>query len=224
MMKGLEQWPLRFPLALQFYESFGPRLEDHEIVLLFFPRPYLGSVSFCCTPWRNQSHLSVTFRLWWAVAQGLCRLTTVQRKADWLTGTLPTHWSLFQRWLPQSVVLWVESCHRGQAFPSFWHLVPLPSPKPPWPGRAEAENPMELPDLFFPLGFPSIWSKDFSDKGSKFPYVTIWKFPNSPYLCCVYFGRSTRCPQINGGLLKGVLKRLQNWITVKVKLPACFYF
>lgn len=124
------------------------------------------------------------------------------------------------------VTAWVWSSELRAFTGESWLLTSgySPLPQPHSPGRAKAENPMELSDLFFPLGFPSIWSKDFSDKGSKFPYVTIWKFPNSPNLCCVCFGRSRRCPQISEGLLKSVLKRLQNWITVKVNLPASFYF
>lgn len=70
------------------------------------------------------------------------------------------------------------------------------SPLSPLCQQAKAENSTEGSELWFPLGFPTIWSKEFSDKGSKFPSVTIWKFPNSPYLCCVCFGKSRRCPQI----------------------------
>lgn len=73
---------------------------------------------------------------------------------------------------------------RGEASTGSWHLVALPFP--PLPGRAKEENPEELSDFCLPLRFPSIWSKDFSGKSSKFASVTIWKFPNSPYLYVVF--------------------------------------
>lgn len=79
---------------------------------------------------------------------------------------------------PQGCILWVESYQDREVFAGIWHLV---APHTPLARESKGREPCGA--LCFPLGFPSIWSKYFSDKESKFPSVTIWKFPNSPHLC-----------------------------------------
>ena len=73
------------------------------------------------------------------------------------------------------------------------------------------------------LGDPLYLEQRLFRQKNQLSICFIWKCPNSPYLCCACFGKSRRCRQIYGGLLKSVLKRLQNWTTAKVQLkPALF--
>lgn len=80
---------------------------------------------------------------------------------------------------------------------------------PPFARESKGREPQEAFRLMFFSGIPLYLEQKFL-KGSKSPSATIWKFPKSPYLCCVCFGRQRRCPQINESLLKDVLKILQN--------------
>lgn len=75
----------------------------------------------------------------------------------------------------------------GQYFTGFWHLFALPTPL--FQGRQSRElcGAFRLRFFFF-LGFPSIYGKDFSDSGSKFPSVKnleISKFPL--FILCLFW-------------------------------------